>query len=222
MELLKIPDAAVPALQKIAAMPEEVFGSLTAILRQTKPLLSSSAFIAKVGSQIKGLDPADFAVILGVIYSLYKVKDAKRRSSQEVADAVSEAMAKKPSFGFPEKLSILSIRIKELLEFDTSVAVSFKAADVMTAHEHVFCNARILSDIRPVFADSMEVPGAAVIVHNLKIGFHNKTDGKHVEFYVALDVDDIRELKEIVERAEQKTAALKAVIAKSELLYLEP
>ena len=91
----------------------------------------------------------------------------------------------------------------------------------MTENDRIFCGARILSDIRPVFTDSLESASAAVIIHNLQIGFHDSGTGVHKEFYVALDNQDIQKLKEIILRAEKKTQALKAILNKSSVPYLE-
>jgi hypothetical protein len=86
----------------------------------------------------------------------------------------------------------------------------------------VFCSARILSDLRPVFQEPPTAASASVIIHNLQIGFHDSGTGDHKEFYVALDAGDLDILKKIIVRAEQKTASLKAILAKANVPYLEP
>ncbi len=58
-----------------------------------------------------------------------------------------------------------------------------------------------------------------MIIHMLQIGFH--TGGEHREYYFALDADDIRKLKGVIERAEKKTTALQAILKKAEVNYLE-
>ena len=91
----------------------------------------------------------------------------------------------------------------------------------MTEHAHVFCNARILSDIRPVFAESADSASAAVVIHNLQIGFHEGGTGPHKEFYVALDTGDLRKLKELIVRAEKKDIALQTMLKSSNVPYLD-
>jgi len=83
----------------------------------------------------------------------------------------------------------------------------------MTDQDRVFCNARILSDIRPVFYYLPRIGFGGCYVHTLRIGFHQ--DDKHQDFYFALDGSDLKALKEIILRAEKKTKALEAILEKS-------
>jgi hypothetical protein len=53
----------------------------------------------------------------------------------------------------------------------------------------------------------------------LQIGFGHS--GRYQEIYFALDTSDIQELKKVIERAEQKTIALKSIIEKATVPYLE-
>ncbi len=89
----------------------------------------------------------------------------------------------------------------------------------MMEQPHVFGHARILSDIRSVFTASADSIAGGFIVHNLTIHyFHN---GDHKEFFVALDNDDLNVLKEAIQRAEQKTGHLKAMLKKASIPYLD-
>ena len=83
--------------------------------------------------------------------------------------------------------------------------------DVATDDERIFCHARILTDMRPVFGSEIESgPAGMVIVHLMKIAFHDATSKDHKEFYVSLDSDDLQTLKKIAERAEVKASTLKS------------
>jgi hypothetical protein len=91
--------------------------------------------------------------------------------------------------------------------------------NVLTAHERIFLTARIFSDIRPVFGDSIESASAAVVVHNLKITV--RRNEKEEDIFIALDNNDLRELKEVVDRAEKKTKALASILEKSHVKFLD-
>src|ERR1035438_229170 len=152
------------------------------------------------------------------------MKDRRGIDSQEFADEISKSVLASASKDFdfsPEKGRILNSRLQKLLSFDKTLAVTSKAYDVLTEHAHTFCRARIISDIRPVFTNTVESANGAVIIHNLQIGFHEGGDGEHKEFYVALDTDDIQALKEVVIRAEKKTIALRSILKSSSVPYLE-
>jgi hypothetical protein len=49
------------------------------------------------------------------------------------------------------------------LDLNKSLAVVAKAMDIMTDHQHLFCSSNILSDIRPIFTDTLKTPSAAGI-----------------------------------------------------------
>ena len=149
-----------------------------------------------------------------------KTGSSAHELAQNVAGSYSGIRSKDNHFS-PTQAKLLSDRIKSLLSFDKTMAVTAKAFDVMTEHARTFCRARILSDIRPVFTNLDEFASAAVIIHNLQIGFHEGGTGEHKEFYVALDTNDIQNLKEVIERAEKKTVALEAILNTSKVPYLE-
>lgn len=105
---------------------------------------------------------------------------------------------------FAEKLvSLLSVK---------PLNVSAKAIDLQTEDERVFCDARILTDLRPVFgSDSAATPEGLTIVHILKLGYDQGGE-RHRDFYVALNADDLQTLRKVIDRAEAKAKSLKNAI----------
>jgi hypothetical protein len=217
---INIPSEALPDLQTIAELDDQTFNSLVSAIGETQPTLTHGQFIKRLASKSAGFQTKDIAVVLKTAFVLYSLKGKRKISASDMAGGIvnSSLVSQSPTFPQSEKEKLRN-RLAQLLTLDKSLGVTAKAFDVMTEHERIFCGARILSDIRPVFADNPESASAAMIIHNLQIGFHQ--DGKHQEFYVALDTDDIQKLKEVVERAEKKTIALKSLINKSEVPYLE-
>ena len=86
-----------------------------------------------------------------------------------------------------------------------------KAWDLKTDDERVFCGARILTDMRPVFGPNVkDGPKAMAVVHLLKLGFDRVGDPKrHNEFHVSLDAEDLGSLRKLIERAEDKASTLR-------------
>ncbi len=78
---------------------------------------------------------------------------------------------------------------------------------------------KILSDLRYVFkSDPEEEPYGAVIVHLLKLTYHEDTE--HKEFFVAMDDGDLRHLKEVIERAEKKARTLRRKLDAAATIFL--
>lgn len=219
MASLTIPEEALPDLKRIAELDDNLFDSLLSAIGETSPALTRDQFARKVSEKVKLPDDGDLQAVLRIAFILYVLKERAGLATGELSDAVSNSETVSQAAFPPDKKEKLRNRLTLLLNFDKSLGISVKALDVMTEHERIFCRARILSDIRPVFANGLESSCAAMIIHNLQIGFHQ--DGKHHDYYFALDTDDIQKLKKIIERAEKKTIALQAILKKSDIRYLE-
>lgn len=95
-----------------------------------------------------------------------------------------------------------------------------KAVSVLNQQERLFLDARIMSDIRPIFGeDPSEQPTGAVVVHTLSIEHH--TDGHMKIFNVAMDRNDLAELKVTVDRAITKAGTLSDVVEAAGLALFE-
>jgi hypothetical protein len=88
--------------------------------------------------------------------------------------------------------------------------VDAKAKELQLEAEHTFCDARVVTDLRPVFGGNIsDSPEAMILVHTLKLGYHDSGSQTHKEMYLALDADDVVKLAEILRRAQEKTKTLK-------------
>ncbi len=108
------------------------------------------------------------------------------------------------------------------MSLDDIVGTAAKAGPVLTDHERLFEDARILTDIRPIFhPDVSEKPNAAVLVHMLRITSRDIL-GNRRALYVALDGNDIRFMKQVMDRAIKKEETLKNVMGSSGVNILDP
>ena len=215
---VSIPEGALPDLKRVAELDDELFNSLLTAIGETAPTLTRDQFFTKLSDRVKS-PSEDIYAVLRTAFALYTIKEKAGFSDQDLSEAVTNSSTVSEAADFSlEQREKLRNRLALLLGFDQSLGVSIKALDVMTEHERIFCTARILSDIRPVFTNELE-SASAMIIHTLQIGFHQ--DGKHREYYFALDTDDIQKLKSVIERAERKTAALQSILQRAEVRYLE-
>jgi hypothetical protein len=105
--------------------------------------------------------------------------------------------------------------LNDLLTADV-FSIGAKALALMQEHERTFCQARIITDIRPVFGSEVSKPPRAVVVaHTLRISYHEGDERK--DFYVALDSDDIESLRELLDRADAKARSLEDVIVSTKV-----
>ncbi len=216
---IELPEKALPDLKRIAGIDEARFDALMNAVRETEPALRKAAFLSKLSSKLPDFDEEDVQSVIRAAFILYRIKERTGLSGTELSELISQSTSKAAEEDFPaSKRETLKARLAVLLNLDKSLGVSAKALDVMTEHQHIYCAARILSDIRPVFTEQLESP-SAMIIHNLQLGYHE--DGRHHDFYVALDTDDLTQLKKVIERAEKKNDALVSVLNAAKIRYLE-
>jgi hypothetical protein len=113
---------------------------------------------------------------------------------------------------------------KRLIQVLNSPALSIaaKAVVLLGEHEHLFCEARIVTDARPVYGkDVTEPPDAMVMTHVLKIQFHG-VGGSLDEIYIGLGSNDIKQLRNVLERAEEKARSLQTVLERAGIKFIDP
>lgn len=151
------------------------------------------------------------AEVVQVISDLYSIKGEEDADLDELVDGICAALKElddeslKPSDGDWDKFKA---HFKSLLSMDSTLGISFKASRLLTQNERTYVEANIFSDIRPAFPRDIESGfDTAVIIHNLQIEYHK--DRTHEEIQIALDCDDIRNLKKLIDRAEKKEKAIR-------------
>jgi hypothetical protein len=160
------------------------------------------------------LSPAEAEAITLALISL-----AQQRSNWEL-DELARLVSESPDLEIPnERREQFGAVLQRLIELEV-LATTAKALAVLTRHEHVFQDARIMTDIRPVFRDDpSERPTGAVIIHTLSLEHY--TDGETRTFNVAMDAGDLAKLGAAIERATAKGGALVDVIESCGLALFE-
>lgn len=109
--------------------------------------------------------------------------------------------------------------LRKIINTNTALDLTAKVALIKNDHPHAYANAKIYTDMRPVFCRSdMEIRGA-VIIHTLKLSYQDGQERK--DFFVALDQADLVSLRESVEKAERKEATLRKYSSLKELQLYE-
>ncbi len=225
MPSISVPDAYQSGVDALVHITDDQFSQLLSALKAAKPSLFSTGLASQVAPSINGLKSREVRRIVESLVAMYAVRIRLGISSSEFASGISAAIDdfEEASFSEEDKLRLaerLTQLLTQLLEMEKSLGITSKANDVLTEHEHTFCSARVLTDIRPIFqSDLASPPSEAVVVHTLKIAYHQ--DREHKEFYVALDSDDIQMLKSAIERAELKDRSAKSLLDKAGVLCLD-
>ena len=227
MARLSIPTRYRAALASIRSLSDENVREIRAILEQAQAAMGNAV------AQTSGdeMDPAEIVTslqasaprsqiqnlkeILEAVFSLYVLKSRKDIGTEQFVDDICDAMERlTPELRLErEKRSDYAAKLLVLLGAN-SFAIVTKAIDLATEDERTFCQARILTDLRPIFGQKVEDgPQAMVLVHLLKLDFHQQGNARdHGEFYVSLNAAELGELKQVIERAELKARSLSSLL----------
>ncbi len=196
------------ALRDILSLSEEQRDELINLYEESKPHISASRYADKISGKAR-LTPSDLAY--SITRGLIGVLPLKiGQSTSDYLDLLSQARNRdtgKLVFDTEEQ-EIFRDKASLIVTMQNGLNITAKVAGVSDDQDHVFCGARILTDIRPVFGDDVNTGVAAsVICHTLKIEYHD--DSLHKDFYVVLETGDLQTLKELIQREEQKANILR-------------
>jgi hypothetical protein len=218
---LEIPEEYKSGLAKLLALSRESAEVLLETLKEAPPMMSTFELSVFLTSKVESVARKEAEEIVDTLVSLY----FSQQHHADVADELVEEICQKMEDSDVQELRLSKENrehfknlLTTLLKTEALVYVS-KSIGVLRDNERMFCNARILTDIRPVFGSNVQTPPkAAVIVHMLNISYHQGDDLK--DFYVGMDVNDVKTLRAVLERADLKAESLKSVFDSARLKNL--
>jgi len=210
---MKIPKSQEPAFATIVTMADAEFNALREAIKSSAPSISISDFSERVANVLA----EESEEVSGLIAMLLGASAAFERSGSELADFVAEvcALAEKSD---SEALAAIGNwqtareRLTSLLSLHDTLGLTAKALSVISETERLYCNARIISDLRPIFRiDSSTQVSASVVLHSLRIAFHGRPGEGVSNFFVTMVNEDLILLKAVIDRALQKNETLRTI-----------
>jgi hypothetical protein len=113
------------------------------------------------------------------------------------------------------------VHIAPLLSAEGTIGIAAKAGELLFEQQLVFCAARTLTDVRPVFDESAQRIQVYMPFHTLAITCHEASEKRHVHFYIAMDSGDVARLKEQLDRAEKKERLMRDELTKAGLMVIQ-
>lgn len=210
---LKIPEENLQSIAKILRLPEGAIDEVMNALESTTITAEPSAMAENIAEMVPSIPREDLAAVVQTLYSLYHVREFSGvRPARFVRDLV-DTILQNPAIGAEKaEASFVGKRFQRLLNAKTLNVLS-KAVRIQREIGPIFYDAKIISDIRPVFGDDLAGgPISAVITHTLKLAYYEGEEQR--EFLIVLDQQDLMYLNEVIERAQQKEEALDGVLEK--------
>jgi hypothetical protein len=171
---------------------------------------------AHITKQLPSLSAEQLAPVVDTLYTLYYIRGLSGATETRFLSDLMEGIRELPNFKLTQQeLAKLQARFKKLLSISTLTAIS-KAARLQRDGERLYCESKIVSDVRPVFgSDPTASPVGAVLIHTLKLVYH--LGKEHKEFHVVLDSEDLEALNDVIIRARFKDRSLRNFLNRSKL-----
>jgi len=219
LELPKEDASSITAMQALSHATMEKFISALA----AAPLISNPHEMAThVAKRVSSIPKDQLTRVLDTIYTLYHIRELAGVEHSQFLDDLMEAIQNNPTLQLSQKETPkLRFLLERTMNIDSLNMVA-KAGRLQRDVEHLYCAAKILSDVRPVFGSDPAVrPVGAVLTHTLKIRYHEGDLRDHREFYVVLDSNDLDELRDIIQRAQTKDKSLRELLKSAQLPTLD-
>ncbi len=166
--MLRIPARYLPGLEAIAELPDKAIKDLEAAFASAPGSLTTERLaehVARATPQISDRALEATEALLSLIALLPEEGGGASNLATDVAHSEDLKLAS-------NKRSSFAKRLATLLNLEC-LSLAARAYDIVTEYERVFHDARILTDLRPVFgSDTSDGPKAALLISTLKIDFH--------------------------------------------------
>ncbi|MBA7567309.1 hypothetical protein ES708_09019 [subsurface metagenome] len=214
---MKIPDEYIPGFKKLISLDIESQEELISALKNA-PIGSWDVGLSNFISQKTKIKSE---IILDIVNLLFSLLINKRYSEQSTDKFLDQILSAIKDIKDPELLP--SPELKELLTKLLSIKTietTTKAFELENEREILFIDARIVTDIRPVFddANSGNISGQ-LIINTLKLRYKDSEGFKSI--YIAVDDKDLSKLKEQIIRAERKIKRINKGMAKVPFIKLK-
>lgn len=219
---LNIPRTDFPALAELLNLPDSTAARLVDALRGEKPSLFPRTLSINIASKA-GIERPKATKFVSIIIKTFVAYKKSGIPLEEFITELRETLSGSRIQGLIYSDSEWEKResfLREILECEDPLGVTAKALHVMMDHAKTFRNARILTDLRPVFqSNPSDAPAAGIIIHTLKVEYRAAQEER--EFFVALDSNDLARLETLIKRAKLKEKALKEAIRASDITILD-
>jgi hypothetical protein len=218
---LNIPRRESAGIASIIKISDTLVDHLIKALSAAPSIVDTDKMAQHISAYISSIPLEQLTSIIDTLYSIYHLREFSGVSSSRFLDDLIEGISSSSYAELSAKdidSILLRQKFEKLLGIDTLRIIS-KASRLRSEGERIYCNSRILSDIRPVFGeDPSTKPVGAVITHTLKITHHV---GKDLEdFHVVLDSYELEELRDIITRACTKDETLRGLMKEANLTDL--
>ncbi len=213
---LTIPKEYASGLAALSTLSDNEASSLARVLSEIPETVRLRKEITEfVAGKLPSLPAGKADELIRALHSLYQAHELMEVSLDKFVDELGDAMPASGIAWNEAERNRFTQNMHKLLSIE-ELSFLAKAHALQSEHECLFHNAKIITDLRPVFHSPEEPPIDMIVEYILKIVFHDGSR-RHREIFMAMDEHDIARLKKAIDRAEKKAATLKALLASKDL-----
>jgi len=203
MNKYSIPSQFISGFENIIKLTDDQVVLFSDVFKQQPPGESPKFIFEQSKEFLKPLTEQDIYDMISAMYSIADIFETAKRDISTFTSNFSESYLTSNPRASKEDQIVLKNHLSILLKGYDSVRLSSKGRDIITSNKNNYNKARVITDIRVVFDENIKEDNkVAVVVHNLKFEYSQRAKKK--EFFISLDLSDLRDLKSVIDRAIQK------------------
>ncbi|MDZ4707915.1 MAG: hypothetical protein SH818_05885, partial [Saprospiraceae bacterium] len=210
MAKISIPPRVLPGFIELSSITPEQVEGISSFLNQMK-VGTKFSDIQEYFQSILGIKSS--RSIVNTLSTFGEILEPTQSNFEDLTndliESVIELTTNEKEIDLSEsKILSLKNNLLEIFSNSNNLKLTLKAIKVGVENENLYGEASIISDIRLVFNDELEeATRNGIILHRLHINFRNKR--KEDEIFLTLDLQDLKNLKENIERAVKKEEIIK-------------
>ena len=217
MPTLVIPKENERGIAVIKLLSDSDTNQVSEVFKKSIPPIRYTDIVSALQPILHGLSKEDIEDLVDAIYSLYFLRSDSDVSIQQfladLLEAIKESDNKEIQTTNAAELAILESKFKSLLTI-RPLSTLAKAHELRGDFANIFWDAKVISDIRPVWDEDVKVPpDGVVIAQTLKLKYGDVESPK--ELYLNMNEEDIELLISVLMRAQQKRATLESLAKES-------
>lgn len=217
MPALVIPKENERGIAVIKLLSDSDTNQVSEVFKKSIPPIRYTDIVSALQPILHGLSKEDIEDLVDAIYSLYFLRSDSDVSIQQfladLLEAIKESDNKEIQTTNAAELAILESKFKSLLTI-RPLSTLAKAHELRGDFANIFWDAKVISDIRPVWDEDVKVPpDGVVIAQTLKLKYGDVESPK--ELYLNMNEEDIELLISVLMRAQQKRATLESLAKES-------
>jgi len=213
-----IPEEDLQNIKKLADLENKKLKRIEEALKKESPTVDLKLLTASV---VKSTS-IDSKLVNSIITILWQFAIIKKKIDLTATDFVNSLITslnetksdywdKKDTENLKKKVD----HIINILDSKNSIAYSAKSAELVLDQQFLFCESRMITDIRPVFDQEAKDIECLIPFHILSISYHDDSGYHQIRF--AMDINDILQLRKQLDGAEQKEKQIREIMGKKGL-----